>query len=391
MTTDRKPIYLDNAATVFPKPRAVLDRMTAAYAELGASPGRGGYDLAVEAGQAVDDVRRALADLLGVPDHRRVIFALNATDALNLAINGLIKPGGHVVSTRLEHNSVLRPLEHWRLRGVIDYDLVPFNDQGLVEPDRIEATLRPETCLVVLNHASNVLGTVQPAAEIGRICSRRRIPLLVDVAQSAGVIPIDLTAWQAAAVAFTGHKSLLGPSGVGGLALAPDVEIEQTRFGGTGVDSANLIHTPDYPHRLEAGTLNILGVLGLAAGLDEIARRGMAAIHDREIELLHRLEQGLAEVKRVTLFTRPGLDPSLRTAVTTCTLDGLTAEMAADILDADYGIAVRAGLHCAPLVHRDLGSFPQGGIRFSLGPDNTQADVDAAVAAMTEIAARLVD
>ena len=269
-----RTIYLDNAATSFPKPASVLSAMVETYGRLGVSPGRGGYDLATEAEAFVDRTRGKVARFFGAPDPRGVIFANNATDALNLAIQGLLKFGDHVVSTRMEHNSVLRPLYHLRQRGMIEYDLVPFDGNGFIDPQEVARAMRRNTKLVVLCHASNVLGTIQPIPEIGRLCAERGVPLLIDAAQSAGVIPIDMAAWRISAMAFTGHKSLLGPSGIGGLIIHPELDVQATRFGGTGVDSKSLMHTQTFPHRLECGTLNFLGIIGLSAGLDFVIGEG---------------------------------------------------------------------------------------------------------------------
>ena len=377
-------IYLDNAATAFPKPREVLGRMVETYAQLGVSPGRGGYDRAVEAGEAVRNVRIKLARFFGAPDPDRVVFAANATDALNLAILGVARPGDHVVSTRLEHNSVLRPLYHLRQLGWIDYDLVAFDSGGRIDPDDIGRAIRRNTRLVVVSHASNVLGATQPVEAIARICTDRGVPLLIDTAQSAGHVPIDMLAWGVSAVAFTGHKALLGPSGIGGLVLAPGFDVAPTRFGGTGIDSRSPVHTQTYPHRLEAGTLNFLGVLGLEAGLDWLATRGLGSIHSREMALARRLYSGLKAIPSVALQSPPLNDRDV--PVLSCTVAGMDAEDVGTILDGDYGIAVRTGLHCAPLVHADVGTAATGTIRFSLGSANTDADVDAALTAMAAIA-----
>jgi len=385
MTMSSDLVYLDNAATTYPKPRDAREAMLREYAALGASPGRGGYDLAEQAELVVRQTRKRLARFFGSQDPDRVVFASNATDALNLALHGLLRPGDHVVSTRLEHNSVLRPLHHLRECGAIEYDLVHFDDRGFVDPRNIARAMKSNTRLVALCHASNVLGSVQPVAEIGRLCAERGVLLLLDAAQSAGVVPMDMSAWGVSALAFTGHKSLYGPTGSGGLVVQPGVEIAPSRFGGTGVDSLNLDHTPSYPHRLEAGTVNLLGVLGLSAGLDFLeSRGGVEAIHAREMSLLKRLRQGLAKLRRVRVYTPEDL--TNRVAVLLANVEGLRPADAGAILDADYGIAVRVGLHCAPLVHEDLGACPAGAIRFSLGAFNTEEDIDAAVAAMAAMA-----
>ena len=381
--TDRL-VYLDHAATSFPRPREVLDRMVETYARLGVSPGRGGYDLSVEAAAYVDATRRRLAELFDAPDPERVVFATNATDALNLAIQGITRDGDHVVSTRLEHNSVLRPLSHLRASGRIEFDLVPFGADGRVDPAAVAREIRRETRLVVVTHASQVLGTVQPVAEIAAVCTERGVPLLVDAAQSAGHVPVRLGAWGLGAIAFTGHKALLGPSGIGGLVLAGGLDIASTRFGGTGVDSESLTHTPSFPHRLEAGTLNILGIIGLSLGVDHVRAMGVAESHRRQIGMVRRLRETLVRLPGVVVHSpEPSVDD---VPVLTCNVAGMSPSDVGAILDGDFGVMVRTGLHCAPLVHRDLGTAPQGSIRFSLGSATTEGDIDVALEAMTAIA-----
>jgi len=376
-------IYLDNAATTFPKPRSVLERMVETYCRMGVSPGRGSYDLAVEAEELVQATRRQVARFFGASDPDYVTFASNATDALNLAIQGLVRPGDHVVSTQLEHNSVLRPLYHLSGRGIIDYDLVPFDGQGFIDPEDVARAIRPNTRLVIVCHASNVLGTVQPADEIGRICAEHDVFLLIDAAQSAGVIPIQMSEWNIAAVAFTGHKSLFGPTGIGGLVIHPGLDIQSTRFGGTGIDSKSLVHTQTFPHRLEAGTINLIGIIGLSAGLEFVISEGISSIHRREMELLMRLREGLSGLNRVKLHGMDNL--SRHVGLLTISVDGMDPEDVSAILDGDFGIAVRAGLHCAPFVHKRLGTYPMGGVRLSVGPFNTIEHIDRAVEAMNYI------
>ena len=379
-------IYLDNAATTFPKPREVLDKMLETYIRVGVSPGRGSYDLAMQVDDIVGEARKKLARFFGAPDPNRVVFTANATDALNLAFSGLLQPGDHVITTRLEHNSVLRPLHHFQERGWITCDHVPFDCKGFVDPNEILRCIKPNTRIVVVTHASNVLGTVQPVEEIGRLCAGRGIPLIIDASQSAGKIPIDMTALQASAVVFTGHKALYGPTGTGGLVIHPDLDIKASRFGGTGVDSKSLAHTLSYPHRLEPGTINLMGIIGLSAGIDYITQKGLAAIHQQEMTLLRRLRDGLSELKHVDVYCADDL--SNHVAVLLTNVNGVSPADVGDILDGDYHIAVRVGLHCAPLVHRDLGTINGGAVRFSLGIFNTQEDIDQAIKAMASMRSR---
>ncbi len=380
--------YLDNASTAFPKPDRVHDAMSSFYRKLGVNPGRSGYDLAMEAGLVVDGTRRALNAFFNNParDHNRLVFAANASDALNILIQGLVQRGDHVISTQLEHNSVLRPLYMLEQAGVIETDLVPFDGAGFVDPDEIARRLRPSTRLVVVNHGSNVLGTVQPVAQIGRLCRERGVLFAIDSAQTAGVVPIDMEAMRIDAVAFTGHKSLLGPTGVGGLAVGPDLPLRSTRWGGTGVKSAVRAHLEEFPHRCEIGTLNTLGIAGLMAGQEWLRDRGQAAIRAHEMELTALLLDGLREIDGLTCYCAGADDRHL--PVLSCNLAGIDAAEVGTILDAQYDIAVRAGLHCAPLVHERLGTTPTGAVRFSIGPFNTRQDVELAARAMGEIGAR---
>jgi selenocysteine lyase/cysteine desulfurase len=284
-----------------------------------------------------------------------------------------------------EHNSVLRPLHHLQQQGLASVDFVPLDDHGVVAPAAVAARLRPETGFVILNHVSNVTGLIQPVAEIAAVCRRQKVPLFLDASQSAGVLPIDMQALGVSALAFTGHKSLLGPAGIGGLVLTAGVDPAPTRFGGTGFDSRSLAHPAAYPFRLEAGTLNILGILGLHAGLDYIAQAGRDAILTHERMLAARLITGLGAVPGVRVHYAASRAP--RVGVVSCELENTVAEDAAEILDGEFRIAVRAGLHCAPLMHRQMGTERHGTLRFSVGPFTTLAEIEQAVTAVTQIAA----
>jgi cysteine desulfurase / selenocysteine lyase len=378
--------YLDNAATTFPKPPRVVQALVQSCTSTCVSPGRSTFDLAVQAESTLNDCREKLNDLFNGPHPDRVVFGYNGTDALNLVIFGMLKSGGHVVSTRLEHNSVLRPIAHCADDFGARATLVPFDERGYVDPDDIRKAIAADTRLVVVNHASNVLGTVQPVSEIGAICRAAGVPLCIDAAQSAGLIPIDMQAMNIDIVAFTGHKSLLGPMGIGGLCVGDGVEIAHTRAGGTGVRSATRRHLDDYPFRLEYGTPNMIGVTGLLAGVAYILEQGgVAAFHAAEMELAQVLWKALHETGGVTPYCAQSLKD--RTPVFAFNFDGMDTAQAGARLDVDFDIACRTGLHCAPLVHESLGTAPAGAVRFSVGPMTTLADVEAGAAAIAALAA----
>lgn len=378
-------IYLDNAATGYPKPESVYRQMDQFYRTHGVNPGRSGYDLCVEAGMVVDETRRLLTRFFNGTDHNRLVFGYNSTDALNLALFGLLSAGDHAISTTIEHNSVLRPLYHLSEAGV-EVDLVPFDGAGFVGPDEVRKRFKPNTKVVVVNHASNVLGTVQPVAEIGRLCREKGAHLVIDASQSAGKVPIDVQAMNIDVVCFTGHKSLMGPTGIGGMYVSEGVEIRHTRAGGTGVKSAVRRHLDEYPFRMEYGTVNTIGVAGLNAGVKWVVEQGIEATHEHEMRLLKRLRDGLAAIPGVRLYCQDSLENHI--AVLMFNIEGLEAGEAGTMLDVDHNIACRTGLHCAPLVHEQLGTDKvKGGIRFGIGPFNTDAHIEAAIAAVGEIAA----
>jgi len=378
--------YLDNASTTFPKLPQVMEAMAQFWATAAVSPGRTNFDLAMVADAAVGRCRAQMARLFNGPRPERVIFGHNATDALNLVLFGLLQRGGHVVSTRLEHNSVLRPIAHCVDDFGAKATLVPFDGRGYVDPDEVRRAIGPDTRLVVVSHASNVLGTVQPVGEIGRVCREAGVPLCVDAAQSAGLVPLDMKAMNVDVVAFTGHKSLLGPTGVGGLCVGEGVEIPHSRAGGTGVRSAERRHLAEYPYRLEYGTPNVLGIVGLSRGLDHLAERGgVSASHARQMELARVLWEGLGQTDGVTLYCAGSLER--RIPLFSFGIRGMDPAQAGARLDVDFGVACRTGLHCAPLVHQTLGTAPDGAIRMSVGALTTLADVEAGVRAVKALAA----
>jgi cysteine desulfurase / selenocysteine lyase len=379
-------IYLDNAATSYPKPEEMYAFMDGFYRTHGVNPGRSGYDLCMETGQLVDDTRKELTEFFNGTSPDRLIFAYNSTDALNLALFGLLQAGDHAVTTTVEHNAVLRPLEHLARYGGVEVDHVEFDAAGFVDPDDIARRFRANTKVVAVNHGSNVIGTVQPVAEIGRRCRERGIRLVVDASQTAGKIPIDVQAMNIDVLAFTGHKSLMGPTGIGGLCVQDGVDIRHTRAGGTGVRSAQRTHLDEYPWRLEYGTPNVMGIAGLHAGLQWILTTGLEAIERHEMRLMRRLVEGLRSIPGVTLYCQDDLANHI--AVMIFNVDGFDAGNAGTMLDVDHNIACRTGLHCAPRVHEQLGiDRIDGAVRFGLGPFNTDGHIDAAIAGVTEIAA----
>ena len=379
------PIYLDNAATSYPKPDVMHASMGRFYRECGVSPGRTGCDMALQAEAMIHETRRKMSALFhGPADPNRLVFAANATHALNLVIQGTLRPGDHVISSTLEHNSVLRPIHHMMQSGV-QATFVRPDPEGYLDPAEVRKAMRPNTALAVLTHGSNVIGTVQDLPGIGEVCRAARVPLAVDAAQTAGVVPIDMAACGITFLCFTGHKGLMGPTGMGGVCVAEGAEIRSTVWGGTGVRSAQLTHLEEFPYRLEAGTHNVLGIAGLSAGVDWIAQRGMEAILRHEMELLGLLQDGLAAIPGVHLHGARRLDR--RVAVLAVTVDGYDPSDVGTILDVGYGILTRTGLQCAPLVHEHLGTTPRGTVRFSIGPFNTRAEIECAVRAMAEITA----
>ncbi len=382
----RELAYLDNAATAYPKPQEVHDFMCEFYKTHGVNPGRSGYDLSLEAEEMVLETRKMLTEFYnGGEDHNRLVFTYNASDSLNMIINGVLEKGDHVITTRLEHNSVLRPLYHKEADGVVQVDRVGFDERGYVDPDDVKAHLKPNTKMVILNHGSNVLGTLQPAAAIGKMCRERGVVFAVDVAQTAGSSPIDMNAMSADVIAFTGHKSLLGPPGIGGLYAREGIEIRPSRFGGTGVRSADKMHLSEYPYRLECGTLNLVGVAGLNAGMKFILSAGFDRMHAKKMRLYGMLREGLETVDGVRLYCCDSSEDHL--PVLSCNVDGMLADDVGTMLDVDYDIATRTGLQCAPLVHEEIGTAPSGTVRFSIGFFNTEEHIERAIEAMAEIAA----
>jgi cysteine desulfurase family protein len=376
-------IYLDNAATSFPKPESVYRAMDEFARTSLANPGRAGHKMALAAERALDDCRHLLNQLFRGKEPERWIFTLNGTDALNMAFKGVLKDGDHVITTDLEHNSVSRPLRALELAGRITLTRVLSDDNGTIDPDLVRTSITKQTRLIALTHASNVLGTVQPVAEVGRIAREYDVLLLVDAAQTAGVIPIDVQDMNIDLLAFPGHKSLLGPTGTGALYVGPRVRLLPWREGGTGGDSSSETQPKDYPYYLEGGTPNVLGVAGLAAGVLWVQDKGMTDIHLHEVGLVERLWKRLAAVGGFEVLGHR--DHTRRVGTISFSSDALAAPELGGILDQAFDIAVRPGLHCAPYIHRSRGTFPEGAVRVSPGVFNTEEDIDALAEALEEI------
>lgn len=381
-----KIIYLDNGATTYPKPEEVYRVMDCYYRHFGVNPGRSGYDLCMIAGNIIEETRRLLTKFFNGNDFNRLIFSLNATDALNLAIFGLLKPGDHAITTNVEHNSVLRPLYHQYKYNNVELDHIPFDGKGFVNPDDFIKKIKPNTKLIAVNHGSNVIGTIQPIKEIGKICRESGIIFLIDASQTAGKIPVDVEEMFIDVLAFTGHKSLMGAMGTGGLYVRDGVEIRHTRAGGTGVKSAQRTHLDEYPYRLEYGTGNLPGLAGLNAGVKWIMNKGLDNIYNHESHLLEMLRDGLSEIENVSMYCQDDLTSHI--GVLSFNVDGLDAQNTGTMLDVEHNIACRTGLHCAPVVHEQLGTDKiHGAVRFGIGPFNTEEDIQIAVNAVREIAA----
>jgi cysteine desulfurase family protein len=378
-------IYLDNAATSFPKPEPVYEALDRFARTQLANPGRAGHRMALGAERALDDARHALNQFFCGEAPERWIFTLNGTDALNMAIKGVIEPGDHVITTDLEHNSVSRPLRALELAGVITLTRLDTRD-GYLDPEAVRGALGPRTRLVAQTHAANVLGTVQPVEAIAPIVRESGALYLVDAAQTAGVVPIDLRATPIDLLAFPGHKALYGPTGTGALYAGPRARLRAWREGGTGGDSSSETQPAVYPYFLEGGTPNVLGVAGLAAGIAWVAERGPENLRRHEVSLLQRVVDWVGAADGWQIAGR--WDPATHVGALSLKVpEPLTPQELGSILDTSFTIAVRPGLHCAPYIHRRLGTFPDGTLRLSPGPFTTEGDIESFLHALTEITA----
>ena len=379
-------IYLDHAATSWPKPPPVLAAITDFLVHSGGSPGRSAHRLSLKAARSLYAARETLANFLNAPDPLRVLFTANATEALNLALYGLLRPGDRVVTTAMEHNAVMRPLRDLERQGV-QLVVVPCGPDGSLDPEDMRRAARPGTRLLVANHASNVTGTLLPIAELGALAREIQTLLLVDAAQTAGALPLDMQALGIDLLAFTGHKALLGPPGTGGLVLGPRLdpaELQPRIRGGTGSRSEREEQPDDLPDKFESGTPNGPGIAGLLAGVQTVQQLGLENIRAHEIRLTEQLIQGLQAIPGVRLYGPQ--DPRKRTATVSFTVDKRRVSEVAWRLDEEFGVLCRVGLHCAPAAHRTLGTFPEGTIRFAAGFTTTADQIAAALQAVQEIA-----
>jgi cysteine desulfurase family protein len=378
-------IYLDNAATTYPKPKTVYKSVMDAMTRYGANPGRGSHAMAIEGARVIYETRELLAELFNLDDPMRVIITFNATDGLNMAIKGILKPGDHVITTAMEHNSVLRPIKELESIGV-ENTIVSCSHEGKINVEDIEASIKSNTRMVVTTHVSNLTGTIFPIEKIGELCKRRNVLYLVDGSQSAGVLEINMVKQHIDFLAVPGHKGLLGPQGTGALLINNDAEIKEIKEGGTGSESSNP-HQPDfYPDKLEAGTHNLPGIAGLNAGLKYILNKGTKSILSHEKNILEIFINEMRKNPSITIYGPEDIND--RSGVVPINIEGMDSSEVAYILDTEYNIAVRPGLHCAPLAHKTIGTENIGAVRFGVGPFTKRTDVIAAVKALNEISER---
>jgi len=381
-------VYLDNAATSRQKPDSVIEAMDNYFKNIGCSPGRGGYECSLKAGRIVLETRLAVAELFNIPTPEQVIFTHNVTHSLNYAIKGLLRKGDHVVTTSMEHNSVVRPLRSLEKRGIIRVDYISCDALGMLNPEDVRRAIRDDTRMIVITHASNVTGTLMPVRQVAQIARKHNLFFVLDTAQTAGVYDINFQELNLDVLAFTGHKSLMGPPGTGGFAISERAAREMNPLieGGTGSVS-DMEYQPDFlPDRFESGTVNTPGLAGLKAGIDFIKDVGLKKIREHELRLTERLISGLEQVKGVRIHGPK--DVNLQTSTVSITVEGFDMGELSFVLDDEYGIMTRSGLHCAPLAHKTIGTFPEGTLRFSIGYFNTEEEIDYTLECLERVVIR---
>ena len=375
-------IYLDSSATSFLKPPQVAEAVFRSFNTIG-NAGRGAHAPTLNASRLIYDTREKLAALFGTPDPSRIAFTCNATEALNIAIHGAIHPGEHVITTACEHNSVLRPLYLKEKEGT-ELTIIPADKKGRIRYDLLESSVKSNTSAIVLTHASNLSGNVTDLAFVSNFAKKHGLMLIVDASQTAGSLPINVVKMGIDILCFTGHKGLFGPQGTGGLYVREGLTLSPLKSGGSGIHSFDRQHPTDMPTALEAGTLNGHGIAGLNAGLDYILSTGVKNIHAKEISLARRFVNGISDISDLKLYG--DIDAPLRTPIISLNIGNMSSASVSDILWEDYEICVRAGAHCAPLMHKTFGTEKQGAVRFSFSCFNTEAEIDTAIRAMHEIA-----
>lgn len=375
-------IYLDSSATSFLKPPQVAEAVFRSFNTIG-NAGRGAHAPTLNASRLIYDTREKLAALFGTPDPSRIAFTCNATEALNIAIHGAIHPGEHVITTACEHNSVLRPLYLKEKEGT-ELTIIPADKKGRIRYDLLESSVKSNTSAIVLTHASNLSGNVTDLAFVSNFAKKHGLLLIVDASQTAGSLPINVVKMGIDILCFTGHKGLFGPQGTGGLYVREGLTLSPLKSGGSGIHSFDRQHPTDMPTALEAGTLNGHGIAGLNAGLDYILSTGVKNIHAKEISLTRRFVNGISDISDLKLYG--DIDAPLRTPIISLNIGNMSSASVSDILWEDYEICVRAGAHCAPLMHKTFGTEKQGAVRFSFSCFNTEAEIDTAIRAMHEIA-----
>lgn len=375
-------IYLDNAATTLHKPACVVEAVTRALCSMG-NPGRGAHDGALSASRTVFEARLALAELFGAESPDRIAFTANATEALNIAIKGILNPGDHVITTALEHNSVLRPLYEMEDKGV-ELTILPADRQGRLKEGDFEAAIRANTRAIVCTHGSNLTGNLVDIGRVGQIARRHGLLLVADASQTAGVFPIHVQKMQIDILCFTGHKSLLGPQGTGGLYVREGVEVRPLLSGGSGVQTYLRRHPPQMPTALEAGTLNAHGLAGLLAAVRYLQNTGLDAVRERELDLMERFYRQVSAIPGVTVYG--DFSRRMRCPIVALNVRDDDSSQVSDVLSSQYGIATRPGAHCAPRMHQALGTVEQGAVRFSFSHYNTEEEIQTAVSALRELA-----
>ncbi|WP_251862179.1 aminotransferase class V-fold PLP-dependent enzyme [Clostridium sp. Marseille-Q2269] len=382
-------VYLDNAATTYPKPEKVYSSILNYMKNIGASPGRGGYENALIGDRMVYKCRISLMNLFSFNKIENVVFTSNITASLNILIKSIVKDGWHVITSSMDHNSVLRPLVSLEKASKIQLDILSCSQEGLLDIKDFKNKIKDNTKLVVLSHASNIIGTIQPLEEIGKICKDKGIYFIIDSAQTAGILPLDFQKLNCDAIAFTGHKALLGPQGIGGFIIDDELNNIATNFieGGTGSLSESTIQPDFLPDKFESGTMNTPGIAGLLAGIEYINKEGLFTIKEREEYLCKEFINGLLNINSIKVYGP--LDSSLRTATISINSSKIDNSELGFLLDNEFGIMVRTGLHCAPLAHKSIGSFPQGTLRFSFGAFNDIKDINYALYALNNILNRM--